>query len=202
MGAPGPFAYVVDDDESMRTLWQWLMESRGIAARTYATAAAFLDTYRDEGTACLVLDLQLPDMSGLDLQRRLGELGVDIPVVFVTGHGDVPAAVSALKGGAVDFIEKPFDYRLAVRTVERAFERDRENRERRARRAALDARLALLTEREREVLGRVVEGRPNKAIAQELDISVKTVEVHRAKVMEKLGADSVAELVQLMLRRN
>jgi RNA polymerase sigma factor (sigma-70 family) len=201
MSAAGPLAHVVDDDESMRTLWQWLMESRGIAARTYATAAAFLEAYRDEGTACLVLDLQLPDMSGLDLQRRLGELGVDIPVVFVTGHGDVPAAVSALKGGAVDFIEKPFDYRLAVRTVERAFERDRENRERRARQAALDARLALLTEREREVMARVVEGRPNKAIAQDLDISVKTVEVHRAKVMEKLGADSVAELVQLMLQR-
>ncbi|HZM36831.1 MAG TPA: response regulator [Burkholderiales bacterium] len=201
MSAPGPFAYVVDDDESMRTLWQWLMESRGIAARTYATAAAFLESYRDEGTACLVLDLQLPDMSGLDLQRRLGEMGVDIPVVFVTGHGDVPAAVSALKGGAVDFIEKPFDYRLAVRTVERAFERDRENRERRARRRALDSRLSSLTEREREVMSRVVDGRPNKAIAQELDISVKTVEVHRAKVMEKLGAESVAELVQLMLRR-
>lgn len=201
MSTPGPFAYVVDDDESMRTLWQWLMESRGIAARTYATAASFLESYRDEGTACLVLDLQLPDMSGLDLQRRLGELGVDIPVVFVTGHGDVPAAVSALKGGAVDFIEKPFDYRLAVRTVERAFERDRENRARRARRQALDSRLSSLTEREREVMSRVVEGRPNKAIAQELDISVKTVEVHRAKVMEKLGAESVAELVQLMLRR-
>lgn len=201
MSAAGPLAHVVDDDESMRTLWQWLMESRGIAARTYATAAAFLEAYRDEGTACLVLDLQLPDMSGLDLQRRLGELGVDIPVVFVTGHGDVPAAVSALKGGAVDFIEKPFDYRLAVRTVERAFERDRESRERRARQAALDARLALLTEREREVMARVVEGRPNKAIAQDLDISVKTVEVHRAKVMEKLGANSVAELVQLMLQR-
>jgi RNA polymerase sigma factor (sigma-70 family) len=201
MSAASPLAHVVDDDESMRTLWQWLMESRGIAARTYATAAAFLEAYRDEGTACLVLDLQLPDMSGLDLQRRLGELGVEIPVVFVTGHGDVPAAVSALKGGAVDFIEKPFDYRMAVRTVERAFERDRENRERRARQAALDARLALLTEREREVMARVVEGRPNKAIAQDLDISVKTVEVHRAKVMEKLGADSVAELVQLMLQR-
>ena len=201
MSAAAPLAHVVDDDESMRTLWQWLMESRGIAARTYATAAAFLEAYRDEGTACLVLDLQLPDMSGLDLQRRLGELGVDIPVVFVTGHGDVPAAVSALKGGAVDFIEKPFDYRLAVRTVERAFERDRENRESRARQAALDARLALLTEREREVMARVVEGRANKAIAQDLDISVKTVEVHRAKVMEKLGAESVAELVQLMLQR-
>lgn len=202
MNAPAdPTAYVVDDDESMRTLWRWLMESRGLAARTYATAAAFMEGYRDEGPACLILDLQLPDMSGLELQRRLREMQIEIPIVFVTGHGDVPAAVSALKGGAVDFIEKPFDYREAVRTVERAFEFDRENRDRRLRRAAVEARVALLTDREREVMTRMVEGRTNKAIAAELEISVKTVEVHRAKVMEKLAADSVAELVQLMLQR-
>lgn len=199
--SPDPTAYVVDDDESMRTLWQWLMESRGIAARTFATAATFMEGYRDEGPACLVLDLQLPDMNGLELQSRLREMQIEIPIVFVTGHGDVPAAVSALKGGAVDFIEKPFDYREAVRTVERAFERDRENRDRRLRRAAVDARVALLTDREREVMTRMVEGRTNKAIAAELEISVKTVEVHRAKVMEKLAADSVAELVQLVLQR-
>jgi FixJ family two-component response regulator len=199
--SPDPTAYVVDDDESMRTLWQWLMQSRGIAARAYATAAAFMEGYRDEGPACLVLDLQLPDMSGLELQSRLREMRIEIPIVFVTGHGDVPAAVSALKGGAVDFIEKPFDYREAVRTVERAFERDRENRDRRLRRAAVEARVALLTDREREVMTRMVEGRANKAIAAELEISVKTVEVHRAKVMEKLAANSVAELVQLMLQR-
>ena len=199
--AGSPIAYVVDDDESIRTLWQWLMESRGIAVRTYGSAGEFIAGYRDEGEGCLVLDLQLPDMSGLELQQYLSERGVEIPIVFVTAHGDVPAAVSALKGGAVDFIEKPFDYRLAVQAVEKAFERDRESRSARARRSDIDSRLALLTEREREVVERVIEGKANKVIAAELDISVKTVEVHRAKGMEKLGAASVAELVQLMLRR-
>jgi len=201
-GAPGQVAYVVDDDESIRTLWHWLMQSKGIKVLTFATAAEFLAAYRDEEAGCLVLDLQLPDMSGLELQKQLSSRGVEIPIVFVTGHGDVPAAVSALKGGAVDFIQKPFDYREALLTVEKAFECDRALRARRARRASLEARLALLTEREREVLDRVIEGRQNKAIAGELAISIKTVEAHRAKVMEKLGAESVAELVQLMLQRN
>jgi len=127
---------------------------------------------------------------------------MEIPIVFVTGHGDVPAAVSALKGGAVDFIEKPFDYRAAAQLVEKAFERDRENRARRARATDIESRLALLTGREREVMERVVEGKLNKVIAAELDISVKTVEVHRAKGMEKLAAASVAELVQIMVHRN
>jgi len=201
-GTPGQVAYVVDDDESIRTLWHWLMQSRGIPVRTFATAAEFLAAYRDEEAGCLVLDLQLPDMSGLELQQRLSSRGVEIPIVFVTGHGDVPAAVSALKGGAVDFIQKPFDYREALLTVEKAFERDRALRARRARRLGVEARLALLTEREREVLARVIEGRQNKAIAGELAISIKTVEAHRAKVMEKLGAESLAELVQFMLQRN
>lgn len=202
MSAPGAgLAYVVDDDESIRTLWQWLMESRGIAVRTFASAAAFMAAYRDEGTACLVLDLQLPDMSGLELQRQLAARGVDIPIIFVTAHGDVPAAVSALKSGAVDFIEKPFDYRQALQAVEQAFARDRASRAARARRSDIDSRVALLSEREREVVERVVEGKANKVVAAELDISIKTVEVHRAKAMEKLGAASVAELVQLMLQR-
>lgn len=195
-------AYVVDDDESIRALWQWLMQSRGIDVHTFASAADFIAEYRDAGAACLVLDLHLPDMSGLELQQHLRSRSVEIPIVFVTGHGDVPTAVSALKSGAVDFIQKPFDYRLAVQTVEKAIERDREARVRRARRSEIDARLALLTEREREVLQRVVEGGQNKQIAGALGISVKTVEVHRAKVMEKLAASSLADLVQLMLQRN
>ena len=194
-------AYVVDDDESIRTLWQWLMESRGYPVRTFASASEFIAGYRDEGAACLVLDLNLPDMSGLELQRYLSAQGVEIPIVFVTAHGDVPAAVAALKSGAVDFIEKPFNYRLAVQVVERAFELDRQNRSARARQTDLEARLALLTEREREVMDRVIEGKANKIIAAELDISIKTVEAHRAKGMEKLGVSSVAELVQTMLQR-
>lgn len=198
----GSAAYVVDDDESIRVLWQWLMQSRGIEVRTFDSAAGFIAAYRDEGPACLVLDLHLPDMNGLELQQHLRTHAVEIPIVFVTGHGDVPTAVNALKRGAVDFIQKPFDYRLAVQTVENAIARDREDRVHRARRTEIDARLSLLTEREHEVLQRVIDGSQNKLIAGDLGISVKTVEVHRAKVMEKLGAASVAELVQFMLRRN
>lgn len=199
--APEPTAYIVDDDESIRTLWRWLMESNGIAVRTFATAAEFIVAYGG-GSGCLVLDLRMPGMSGTELHEYLKVRGIEIPVVFVTGHGDVPTAVNALKGGAVDFIQKPFDYRAALGIIRGAFERDAEIRARGTRRAGLAARLASLTEREREVLECVIAGKPNKVIAGELAISVKTVEVHRANVMEKSGVASVAELVQLMLQRN
>jgi len=195
-------AYVVDDDESIRTLWHWLMESNGIKAQTYATAAEFIAAYRPGGPACLVLDLHLPGMNGLELQDYLNRQGVDIPIVFVSGHGDVPAAVSALKGGAVDFIQKPFSPRDVLAVVQRAFERDAQSRQRRARQAQVAQRIAALTEREHEVLVRVIDGKLNKVIADELGISVKTVEFHRAKVMEKTGAQSVAMLVQLMSARD
>ena len=194
-----PVAYVVDDDESIRSLWQWLMSSNGIAVQTFASAAAFIQGYRRGDPGCLVLDVRLPGMSGPELQDHLRREGIEIPIVFVTAHGDVPTAVNALKGGAVDFIQKPFDYRGAVAIVRRALERDAKDRDWRARRAQLAARLAALTERERRVLHCIIEGKTNKAIAAELDISVKTVEAHRAKVMEKMGVDSVAELVQRII---
>lgn len=197
-----PTAYVVDDDESIRTLWRWLMESNDIAVKTFATAAEFIESYRNGSAGCLVLDLRLPGMSGLELQEYLNGKGIEIPIVFVTGHGDVPAAVSALKGGAVDFIQKPFSHREVLSIIQKAFQRDAENREKRARRSRTADRLAALTEREREVLQRVVEGKPNKIIASELDISVKTVEFHRAKVMEKTGVDSVAELVHIAMQQS
>ncbi|MEX2197258.1 MAG: response regulator [Burkholderiales bacterium] len=196
-----PTAYIVDDDEAIRTLWRWLMESNGIAVQTFATAAEFIASYRAGGLACLVLDVRLPGMSGLELQEYLKREGVEIPIVFVSGHGDVPTAVSALKGGAVDFIQKPFSYRDVLAIIQRAFERDAEIREKRARRSVVAERIAALTEREREVMHRVVEGKLNKVIADELGISVKTVEFHRAKVMEKMGADSVAALVQLLMQQ-
>jgi len=191
-----PIAYVVDDDPSLRTLWEWLMSSNGIAVQTFASAAGFIQSYRRGEPGCLVLDVRLPGMSGPELQDYLRREAIEIPIVFVSAHGDVPTAVNALKGGAVDFIQKPFDYRDAVAAVRRALERDAHDRERRAKRELLAERLAALTERERGVLQRVVEGKANKVIAAELDISVKTVEAHRAKVMEKMGVDSVAELVQ------
>jgi two-component system response regulator TtrR len=195
-----PTAFIVDDDESIRTLWRWLMESNGIAVSTFATAAEFIAAYGNDEPGCLVLDVRMPGMSGLELQEYLRRRGIEIPIVFVTGHPDVPTAVSAMKGGAMDFIQKPFSYREVVSIIENAFQRDREIRERRVRRAIIAERLAALSEREREVMQRVVEGKQNKIIAGELDISVKTVEFHRAKVMDKLGVASVAELVQLTLQ--
>src|SRR5713101_3745387 len=199
---PLPIAYVVDDDESIRTLWRWLLESNGIAVRTFATAAAFIESYRTGDAGCLVLDLKLPGMSGLELQEYLNRRDIEIPIVFVTGHGDVPAAVSAIKGGAIDFIQKPFSHREVLSIIEKAFQRDAEIRERRTRRSHIAGRLATLTEREQEVLRRVIEGKPNKIIASELDISMKTVEFHRAKVMEKMGVTSVAELVQFAMQQS
>ncbi len=197
--AQSPTAYVVDDDEAIRSLWRWLMESNGIAVRTYATAMEFIEGYDPETPGCLVLDLRLPGMSGLELQDYLKKRSIQIPIVFVTAHGDVATAVTALKGGAVDFIEKPFSYRQVLSIIEKAFRRDAENRDRRIRHLRVASRMAMLTEREREVLRRVIEGKQNKVIAGELDISVKTVEFHRSKLMEKMGVDSVAELVQLTL---
>lgn len=195
-----PTAYVVDDDESIRTLWRWLLESNGIAVQTFASAAQFIEGYRD-GRGCLVLDLRLPGMSGLELQEYLKQRGIEIPVVFVSAHGDIPAAVSAIKGGAVDFIQKPFSYREVLAIIAKAMARDAEIRDLRARRLVVAGRLAALTERERDVLHRIIEGKQNKIIAGELDISVKTVELHRSKVMEKMAVDSVAALVQIMLQR-
>jgi len=196
---PAPIAYVVDDDESIRSLWQWLLGSNGIAVQTFATASAFIEAYRRGDAGCLVLDVRLPGMSGPELQSYLRREALEIPIVFVSAHGDVPTAVNAIKGGAVDFIQKPFDYREALAIVRRALERDAQDQDRRARREQLAGRLAALTERERGVLQRVIEGKANKVIAAELAISVKTVEAHRAKVMEKMGVDSVAELVQRII---
>jgi len=196
--APAPTAYVVDDDEAVRELWRWLMESNAIAVKTFASAAAFIEAYRRGDPGCLVLDVRLPGMSGPELQGYLKRAAIEIPIVFVSGHGDVPTAVNAIKGGAVDFIQKPFDYHEAVSVVRRALERDAEGRDRRASQAQFAERLASLTEREREVMRFIAEGKPNKLIAERLDISIRTVEFHRANVMDKMGADSVAALVQLM----
>src|SRR2546427_1663855 len=197
-----PTAYVVDDDESIRTLWRWLMESNGIAVRTFATAAEFIESYRNGDAGCLVLDLKLPGMSGLELQEYLNRRDIEIPIVFVTGHGDVPAAVSAIKGGAIDFIQKPFSYKDVLSVIEKAFERDAKIREKRTRQSRIACRLATLTEREQERVQRGSEGKPDNIIAADLDISMKTVEFHRAKMMEKMGVTSVAELVQFAMQQS
>ena len=194
-----PTAYVVEDDDSIRTLWRWLMESNAIPVRTFTSATEFIEGYSPHAPGCLVLDLHLPGMNGLELQEYLNKRGIDIPIVFVTAHGDVRTAVTAIKGGAVDFIEKPFSYRQVVSIIEKAFQRDAVTRERRARQGQAASRIAALTEREKAVLQRVIGGKQNKVIAHELDISLKTVEFHRSKLMEKMGVNSVAELVKLTL---
>jgi two-component system response regulator TtrR len=194
-----PTVFVVDDDSSTRELLSWLMKRNGLRAAVFPDAASFLAAYRSDAPGCLVVDLNMPGMNGLDLQQYLKENGVQLPVVFLSGRADVPKAVRAVKEGAIDFIEKPFDYRRVVALVEDCLRRDGENRARHEHRRACSARLAQLTQREREVLELVVAGRMNREIAEKLDISIKTVEAHRAKIMEKLEVSSVAELVQATL---
>ena len=195
-----PTVYVVDDDASIRELVEWLMRRERIPVATFASARAFLEAYVPGAPGCLVLDLYLPGMSGLDLQRDLAARGIAMPVIFLSGRADVPKAVQAVKDGAIDFIEKPFDYKRMVALVRDGLARDAEARERRGKNAAAAARLATLTQREREVLDRVVDGKPNRLIAEELAISIKTVEAHRARLMEKLEVDSMAELMQVALQ--
>lgn len=197
-----PVVFVVDDDESIRTLWRWLMESNGIGVQVFASAAEFIAAYGNDTPGCLVLDLRLPGMTGLELQEHLKQKGIEIPIVFMSGHGDIPTAVSAIKGGAIDFIQKPFSYREVLAIIAKALQRDAEIRARRSRRELVAGRLAMLTDRERQVLQCVIEGKQNKIIAVELNISMKTVEFHRAKVMEKMGAASVAELVQIAVQHS
>jgi len=194
-----PTVYVVDDDASTRELLTWLMKREGLDVQTFAEARAFLAAYPAGAAGCLVLDLNMPGMSGLDLQQNLKAAGVALPVIFLSGGADVPNAVRAVKEGAIDFIEKPFDYRQVVVLVRECIARDSAARVARDAQRASAERLAQLTQREREVLDLVVAGKTNRDIAEALDISVKTVEAHRAHLMEKVDADSVAELVQAAL---
>lgn len=189
--------FVVDDDEALRESLGWLFESAGLRCKGYASAEDFLTEYRSEQPGCLLLDVRLPGGSGLDLQDELARQGPPPPIIVMTGHARVPTAVRALKGGAVDFIQKPFSDESMIDRVRRAIDLDRRTREERLERAHHLARLADLTPREREVMALVVAGKANKVIAADLGISHKTVEIHRGRVMEKLQVDSVAELVRL-----
>jgi FixJ family two-component response regulator len=192
--------YIVDDDEAMRDSLKWLLESRGLKVELYPSGEAFLSAFNVGLRGCLVLDVRMPGMSGMDLYARLKARSSTLPVIFITGHGDVPMAVSALKKGAADFIEKPFSDQDMVRLIESCLKQDRAAAAKRAEKASLAQNMESLTQREREVLGLIVDGKLNKQIADDLGISIKTVEVHRSRVMEKMGANSVAELVQLVLK--
>jgi FixJ family two-component response regulator len=191
--------YIVDDDEAMRDSLQWLIESQGLAVRTFAAAEDFLAACGDAMAGCIVLDVRMPGMSGLELYEKMNLRRCTLPVIFITGHGDVPMAVSALKKGAVDFIEKPFNDKELLRVIGQCLERERATRQQRQREGEGGGRLAGLTEREREVTDLILAGKLNKQIADVLNISIKTVEVHRARIMDKMGVRSVAELVQAVL---
>ncbi|MBI3917937.1 MAG: response regulator transcription factor [Betaproteobacteria bacterium] len=194
-----PLIYIVEDDDALRDSLCWLIESAGHRVVAFPNAECFLAAYQPGAGACLVLDVRMPGMSGLQLQEMLLRLHQNIPTIFVTGHGDVPMAVNAIKRGALDFIEKPFRDQELLTKIERAVQIERELADPRARYRLIAPRLATLTIREREVMRRVVDGRPNKCIAKDLAISIKTVEAHRSKMMEKLGVNSVAELVRVVV---
>jgi RNA polymerase sigma factor (sigma-70 family) len=195
---PLGLVYVVDDDEAVRDSLQFLLEPTYQVA-TFDSAEAFLARYDPKAIACLILDVRMPGMSGLQLQEELLSRGSHLPVVFITGHGDVPMAVSTMKKGATDFIEKPFEQEALKRLVERMLEQAREDAARIERERMNSALLARLTPREQQVLERIVAGRLNKQIADDLGISIKTVEAHRANIMEKLKAGTVADLMRVAL---
>jgi len=195
-----PVVHVVDDDPGFRDSLRSLLESDGLAVETYADAAEFLARFLPDRPACLLLDVRMPGMSGLQLQEELQTRGMRIPLVFITAHGDVAMAVAAVRRGALDFIEKPFDDEALIGLVRRALETDAEARGAAQRRKDLDARMSTLSARELEVLGRVVDGKLNKIVAEELGIAVKTVEFHRKRIMTKLQAKTTAELINLVVQ--
>jgi FixJ family two-component response regulator len=192
--------YIVDDDEAIRDSLKWLLESRSLKVQIFASSEEFLGVFREGLAGCIVLDVRMPGMSGLQLYEQLRDQGCSLPVIFITGHGDVPMAVSALKQGAADFIEKPFNDEDMLGLIERCMAQDLAASRKRSENAAAVERLNSLTQREREVLDLIVTGKLNKQVADELNISIKTVEVHRSRVMEKMAVSSVAELVQLVIK--
>jgi two-component system response regulator FixJ len=191
--------FVVDDDADLREALGWLFQSAGLRVKSYSTAQEFLTDYKPEEPGCLLLDVRMPGLSGLDLQEELRRRGVPPPIIIMTGHARVPMAVRALKGGAIDFIQKPFSDQSLLERIRQAIDLDRRTRQVRMEAAKFAALLAYLTPREREVMGLVIAGKPNKIIAADLGISPKTVEIHRGRVMEKMQVESVAELVRLDL---
>jgi two-component system response regulator FixJ len=191
--------HVIDDDEALRESLAFLLRTAQIEVKSYASAKAFLDAQPDATLGCIVTDVRMPDMSGIDLLRRLKELKIAVPVIVITGHGDVALAVEAMKIGAADFLEKPFDDRLLLASVHAALQQQEGQTKRYAERAEIESRIAILSSRERDVLTGLVEGRANKQIAFDLGISPRTVEIYRANLMNKMQADSLSDLVRMAL---
>ena len=199
MTAPSPTVFIVDDDEAVRSSLRMLIRSVGLQARAFGLATEFLETYDPDLPGCVVLDVRMPGMSGLEMQQELNRRGATIPVVFITGHGDVPMAVEAMQHGAFDFLQKPFRDQDLLDRVQRALERDAQTRAAFTARATIRERIQSLTPRELEVMRLVTMGKANKVIGAELGVSQRTVEIHRAHVMEKMQANSLAALVRMAL---
>ena len=197
MRQPDAVIAIVDDDPSAREGLESLVRSAGWRAKTFASAQEFLARADTEAPNCLILDLQLPGLSGLDLQKRMADLELEIPIVFLTGHGNIPASVQAMKAGAVEFLTKPFDDEELLQAIHEAIERDRRSRQQHAEISELRGRYESLTAREQEVMQQVVSGRLNKQVAAELEITEFTVKVHSGQVMRKMRADSLADLVRM-----
>lgn len=196
---PEPTVFVVDDDRAVRESLRWLIQSVDLAVETFSRAQAFLDSYDPSRPGCLVLDVRMPGLSGLELQAKLAARNITLPVIIITGHADVPMAIRGMKQGAVDFIEKPFSDEVLLDRIRHSIELDSRNRLRREEQAEIASRAACLTPREREIMRMVVSGRANKVIAHKLGVSHKTIEVHRASVMTKMQADSLADLVRMSM---
>lgn len=195
-----PTVFVVDDDQGVREAVKILMRSIGVQAEVFPSANAFLQSYGPDMPGCLVLDVRMPGMSGLELQERLASLGSTLPIIFVTAHGDIPMAVEAVKAGAMDFVQKPFRDQELIDKVQEAFAQNAQVREKLRDLSRINERIDALTPREREVMELVVDGKANKVIAIDLGLSQRTVEIHRARVMSKMEADSVSQLVQMVMR--
>jgi two-component system, LuxR family, response regulator FixJ len=190
---------VIDDDDALRESLVFLLRTARIEVESYASAVAFLDALPNARLGCVITDVRMPGMSGIDLLRRLNELKVSVPVIVITGHGDVPLAVEAMRAGAINFLEKPFDDEVLLASVRSALKRRDGDAKRHAERAEIEARLAVLSNRERDVLGGLVAGRANKQIAHDLGISPRTVEIYRANLMNKMQAGSLSDLVRMAL---
>jgi two-component system, LuxR family, response regulator FixJ len=191
--------HVIDDDDAVRDSLTFLLRTVGIEVRSYPSAGAFLDAVAGAQLKCVITDVRMPGMSGIDLLRRLRELKIDVPVIVITGHGDVPLAVEAMKIGAADFLEKPFDDDTLLASVRSALERQNGDAKRSSERADIEARMSALSKRERDVLGGLIAGHANKQIAFDLGISPRTVEIYRANLMNKMQAGSLSELVRMAL---
>ena len=199
MSSEKVLVHVIDDDEAMRESLVFLLHTAQIEAEAFPSAPAFLKSLPDERLSCVITDIRMPEMSGLDLLRRLREMKIEVPVIVITGHGDVPLAVEAMKFGAIDFLEKPFDDEVLLASVRAALERQQGEAKRQAERADIESRISALSNRERDVLGGLVAGRANKQIAYDLGISPRTVEIYRANLMDKMRAASLSELVRMAL---